>query len=306
MPLTLAIDFDGAAPAASLVVLLNGNDISDRFETLFSIPQRTAVVAEGVWDGLVLPGTNVLDASIDGPGGRVSAVHTFEAVGDPYADEVVSFTPGAGSGFGSPADVLGPPAGLGLFQGSEDVVSLGLSGAIEVRFADNAVADGPGPDFSVFENPFLTIGIGLFTDPPFSEPGRVSVSQDGVQWQTFPCSLSQAESPYHPGCAGVYPVLSDGTPTTPHASIPTLAPPIEDLVGVSILGLTLPEGAGGDGFDLADVGLPWIRYVRIQAAPFLEGPGTDDKAGFDLDALAAVYSVPATDADANGVPDALE
>lgn len=309
MPVTLVIDFDASAPLGSLVVLLNGNDVTGDFEVVFSAAGRTAVAAEHVWDGLVLPGSNTLDASIDGPGGRASVVHTFESLGDPYADEVVAFAPGTGAGFGQtglPGIVLGPPAGFGLFAGSEDVLSLGLSGRIDLRFVDNAVVDGPGPDFTVFENSFLGIGVGLFTDPPFSEPGRVSVSQDGSTWFAFPCNLSPGESPYYPGCAGVYPVLSDGTAATPHASIPTPGPPIEDLVGVSILGLETPAGAGGDGFDLADVGLAWARYVRIDAAPFLEGPPAETKAGFDLDALAAVYSVPATDANENGIPDAVE
>jgi len=134
----------------------------------------------------------------------------------------------------------------------------------------------------------------------------VSVSQDGVVWYTFPCALDLGEAPYHPGCAGVYPVLTDGEAGTPHASVPTLAPPIEDLVGVSVIGLPVPEGSGGDSFDLADVGLSWARFVRVEAAGFVDGPSGPDNAAFDLDGMAAVHSAPATDDDDDGIPDAVE
>ncbi len=75
---------------------------------------------------------------------------------------------------------------------------------------------------------------------------------------------------------------------------------------MSALSLPVVGGAGGDAFDLSDVGLSWARYVRIEAAGFIDGPDGPDNAGFDLDALAAVHSVPATDADENGIPDAVE
>ena len=70
--------------------------------------------------------------------------------------------------------------------------------------------------------------------------------------------------------------------------------------------IPVPYGSGGDSFDLADVGLGWARYVRIEAADHVNGPFGPDNAGFDLDAMVAVNSAPATDADQNGVPDAVE
>src|SRR5439155_1341833 len=73
------------------------------------------------------------------------------------------------------------------------------------ELTDNVVVDGPGPDFTVFENPFLVRG--TTTQPPYAEPGTVSVSADGVHWATFPCALDQP--PYYPGCAGVYPVFAN-------------------------------------------------------------------------------------------------
>ena len=68
-----------------------------------------------------------------------------------------------------------------------------------------------------------------------------------------------------------------------------------------------PGGAGGDSYDLAEVGLGWACYVRIVDPDFATGdPFGATNAGFDLDAVAAVSSAPATDANGNGVPDAVE
>lgn len=220
------------------------------------------------------------------------SIGSARAGGDPYVDSVVTFIPGANGGFNAgslPDIVLGSPVGNGLFLGGLDVVSLGRSGSIELRFDDNVIVDGPGVDFTVFENAFLEIGAGNLTIPPFAEPGRVSVSQDGVEWFAFPCTLDVQSAPYWPGCAGVYPVLSDGTLNTPDATIPTSVP-IEDLVGVSVFTIETPPGSGGDSFDLADVGLGWARFVRIESADFDVSVVGSGNSGFDLDAVVAVNS----------------
>jgi hypothetical protein len=47
--------------------------------------------------------------------------------------------------------------------------------------------------------------------------------------------------------------------------------------------------------------------VRIRDPDFVTGdPFGPTNAGFDVDAVAAVRPAPATDADGNGVPDAVE
>lgn len=311
MPTEIEIDFRQSALVETLEVRLNGNDITDQFSIAPAYNGRRRAKAEFVWGpGFVLPGTNVIEVDVEfDAAGWKSLVRSFEAVGDPYVDDVVSYSVGTDGGFREsllPGVVTGPPDGQGLFEGSLDVFSLGLGGEIVVRFDDNVIVDGAGVDFTVFENSFLERS-GLVTLPPFTEPGRVSVSQDGITWFAFPvCQLSLADSPYHPGCAGVYPVLSNQDPAFPHASVPTTTPPIEDLVGQNVLTLPVPEGAGGDSFDLADVGIGWARYVRIEAAGFVDGPAAAPTAGFDLDAVAAVRSAPATDDDENGIPDAVE
>jgi hypothetical protein len=311
MPTTIVVDFRQSALIETLEVKLNGNDITGLFTVTAPYAGRRSARADFVWGpGFVLPGTNTLEIEVElDAAGLQSLVRTFEAVGDAYADDVDSYLIGTDGGFKQaslPGVVTGPPDGQGLFEGSLDVFSLGLGGEIVMRFDDNVIVDGSGVDFTVFENAFLERS-GLLTLPPFSEPGRVSVSQDGTSWFTFSaCQLVIGDAPYHPGCAGVYPVLSNQDPAFPHASVPTTTPTIEDLVGQNVLTLPVPEGAGGDSFDLADVGLGWARYVRIEGAGFVDGPAASPTAGFDLDAVAAVRSAPATDEDENGIPDAVE
>ena len=181
-----------------------------------------------------------------------------------FATEVVAFTPGTGSVFGQanlPGVVLGPPKGLGDAGGSLDVASLGNGGSITLGFAPSAIVDGPGPDFIVFENPFVIAG----SDPPqvFAELGTVEVSDDGQTFQGFPCTAS--EPPYG-SCAGVHPVYANADTNAINPSDPAVA--------------------GGDAFDLADLGVTHARYVRITDRVDLAGTnGT-----FDLDAVSIVHA----------------
>lgn len=180
---------------------------------------------------------------------------------DLFADEVVSFTPGANAGFGQdsfPCIVLGPPLGKGPTAGSLDVLSLGNAGNIVLKFADVQVVDGPGPDLIVFENPF----------PGWLEPGFVAVSDDGQDWHEWPCEAQNADGGY-PHCAGIHPTLSN--PTN----------------GVSA---NDPAVAGGDAFDFAELGVTQARYVRIRDSGAAHYGGV--AGGFDLDAVAAVHSEP--------------
>jgi hypothetical protein len=214
------------------------------------------------------------------------------ALADPFVDAVVTSSVGTGGGGGDVANVVGPPHGGGAFQGSQHTFSLGLGGSIVLEFQDNVVVDGPGPDLTVFENAFLVRG--ATTGPLFAEPGTVSVSADGVTFQSFPCQITTA--PYYPGCAGVYPVFANADdPGAPSPLVPSTAP-IATLVGVDINTFTPPAGSGGDTFDLAAVGLAVARFVKIEGGQARQGLA--GLAGFDLDAVAAVHSV-----ETAGIPD---
>ncbi|WP_225409987.1 cell surface protein [Stigmatella hybrida] len=182
------------------------------------------------------------------------------AASNPFADRVVSFQPGASAGFGQdlfPGVVLGPPRGEGSSAGSLDVLSLGQQGVIVLEFTDIAVVDGPGVDLIVFENAFAR----------FPETGVVAVSDDGVTWSEFPCDATNRPEGF-PGCAGVKPVFS-------HPDN-----------GISP---TDPTVAGGDGFDLATLGVSRARFVRIRDSGANGYSGTSG--GFDLDAVAVVNGV---------------
>ncbi len=185
-----------------------------------------------------------------------------------FATKVVSFTPGACSGYNAakmPGIVLGAPDGSGATAGSLDVVSLGFEGEIVLSFEPNAIVDGEGPDFVVFENAFQISGDSTKTN---AEPGEVSVSEDGITFTSFPC----ATVPPYEGCAGVSPVLSSKTN------------------GVSPLD---PTVSGGDAFDLKTIGVAHARFVRIRDIGATECPSDPAQklatAGFDLDAVAIIH-----------------
>jgi hypothetical protein len=185
-----------------------------------------------------------------------------------FATGVVSFTPGDCAGFGlarMPRVVLGPPVGAGDGQGGLDVVSLGNGGSIVLSFDPNAIVDGPGVDFIVFENAFFAGGN---PDNPTAEVGEVSVSDDGANWTSFPCTSNRA--PFGT-CAGWHPVYS---------SPKNCISPVD------------PSVAGGDAFDLAKVGVPRARYVRIiDRSMETCSPDPANKLttnGFDLDAISIV------------------
>lgn len=232
---------------------------------------------------------------------------------DPFADGVVSaelLNPNAFRAKELPAIVLGSPKGRGLQWGSADVVSLGAAtcndggasapygGAITLEFRDNDVWDGPGADFTVFENVFYICDEQGVPDPQtrFMEPAIVSASQDGVNWRQFKTDFSPRYDPatgalnlrhpycYNSGFAGVNPVMSNGYSPDP----------------------TDPAVSGGDSFDISELGFPWIRYVRIQSTGnrwLLDGDGdlilhneetgaasrNSEKSGFDLDAVSAIW-----------------
>lgn len=292
MPVAIEIAFDAAADTGTLSVLLNGNDVTGEFTLAPPASGEIVATAAYVWGGFVALGANQIDVSVEVGGSPVLAASSFDTLGDPYADSVISFSQGTNGGYNAgamPGVVLGAPVGGGLTIGALDVVSIGRNGSLVVRFDDNVIVDGPGADFTVFENAFLPFGAGNLTQEPYAEPGRVKVSQNGLDWVEFPCTLAEEAEPYWPGCTGVYPTLATGRPTAPHASIPTTTP-IEDLVGVHSLALEAPPGAGGDSFDLADVGLAWVRFVKVETSNFEARSTSVGQSGPDIDAFAAIHS----------------
>ncbi|RKH40191.1 cell surface protein [Corallococcus sicarius] len=229
----------------------------------------------GDTDDVPLPPFEVVDAGGDTDAGTGADAGTSDAGGDtdagtdagvrpvdPFADRVVSSTFGDQAGFGQdrlPNVVLGPPVGAGQFAGSLDVLSLGKGGTVTLEFTDLLLVDGPGVDLLVFENAFQKVGGDIF-----AETAAVSVSDDGATWYDFACAATDSDGGF-PGCAGTHPVHSSpGSGVSP----------------------TDPAVAGGDGYDLAAVGLTRARFVRLTDTGLNSYGG--NSGGFDLDALAVV------------------
>lgn len=184
-----------------------------------------------------------------------------------WPDAVVEVHYGYGSGFGQdffPENILGPPDSLATpsvpSADPGQILTLGTGGWIILSFQEFGIIDLPGPDFTVFENPF-------YFGPDsasFAETAIVSVSEDGANWTEFPYNPDTYES-----LAGVTPVDGSADPLDPSAS-------------------------GGDTFDLEDIGLSQIFYIKIADADTLV---PDLGPSFDLDAVAALHPGMATRVD---------
>jgi hypothetical protein len=240
-----------------------------------------------------------------------------QATSDCFPDRIVSFLLGTVSSppatnTWQPGIVLGPPGNATPTTGSLSVMSVGHGGVITLEFTDNEIVDGPGPDLIVFENPFFCTVAPLSDADPYSvfaEPAIVEVSEDGVNFTTFPydaSALSQVTSLCTDktllrrliGLFGITPSFT-GNWTIPDD--PLVFDPAAPG-GVS--------GHGGDAFDLATVGLAQARFVRLVDPNLPIGiPGASE--GFDLDAVVAIHSRPIlgaaqTDGDGDGLSDDAE
>lgn len=190
---------------------------------------------------------------------------------DPFVDRVVEFKKGQGGGFNEaklPDIVLGCPHGTGDKIGSAHVLSLGREGSITLEFVDNEVIDGAGVDLLIFENS-IKPGPDVGAVNPGYDLAKVEVSADGLEWKAFAYDTGTRK-----GCAGHLPVYSN--PDTDEGR--EISP-------------TDPLQAGGEGFDIAELGFKVIRFVRITDLG-LSALGGKTTQGFDLDAVAAVHSQP--------------
>ena len=202
-----------------------------------------------------------------------------------YATSVVAFDQGGGGGLFDTSKILGGPQGAGFGAGSLEVLTLGEGGSVVLGF-DVVITDGPGADFSVFENGFLVGGAAVFAELAF-----VEVSTNGTDFARFPTSYGppggalSSDMGSFAGLAGGMPVLADVTvdPTSPFD----------------------PTRSGGEAFDLAElathpsvvsglVDLSEIHFVRlVDVLPYaLDSQGFVIEAGAfggaDFDAVAVL------------------
>jgi len=237
---------------------------------------------------------------------------------DCWPDRLVEWNPVAAnplSLFGAPfvpGTMLGSPGDSVPQQNSLTVASFGFGGSATLAFDDIVIEDRPGPDFIVFENAFFALPLPVTASDDFTvfvEPARVEVSADGVQWTAFPYDATAVAD-----ASGILSVnrelwlrldgLAGVTPTfTGNWTFPNVRDDFDPQGqgGVS--------GAGGDAFDLADIGLTEARFVRITDLDTQNGfPGQGE--GFDLDAIVVLHGRPvapvALDTDGDGLSDMEE
>jgi len=144
----------------------------------------------------------------------------------------------------------------------EEICSLGFGGEIVLGIKDNLIINGEGYDFKIFENVFIN----PINKKYFAEPAVVSVSIDGVNFIEFPYDYNTLV-----GCAGTRPTEKD------------------DTTGFNL------DDKGGNSFDLSDIGLEYIKYIKIKDITELIANDPNHLyydpvlTGFDLDAVVAKY-----------------
>ncbi len=216
---------------------------------------------------------------------------------NPWADHVVSYTPGTGisndwptmipfnnpqTALGSPTRLTSPhPVGTGgavtplnaPFR-ADEIVSIGRGGVLEIRFDEpvtNHAANPFGIDLLVFGNSFF---VGSFFNQDFSfnpagtaaavaaEGGLIEVSADGVNY----VAVSGAAD-------GLFPTNGFADLTDPFAPAAGAVPsnftlpvnPAFDPVGKTYAEILAGYNGSGGGFgvDLTPTGLASISFVRI-------------------------------------------
>ncbi|HVU85802.1 MAG TPA: hypothetical protein VHD36_00675 [Pirellulales bacterium] len=185
--------------------------------------------------------------------------------------------------FGDPTNALGSPVGAST---TTRVVSLGDGGSITLGF-NKPITNGPGSDFAVFENGFLSGGVGQ----AFLELATVAVSSDGVNFFTFP-AVSETQTTTQVGGFGLLDASN-----------------LYDLAGKYIAGY-------GTGFDLSELAnvSPLLNVNDITQVKITDVVGSIDpqygtkdslgnlindpwttpfnSSGFDLNAVGVINQVP--------------
>jgi hypothetical protein len=181
------------------------------------------------------------------------------ASASPLPEAVHSFDPGTGAGFGQehfPANVLtGPDGGENpptVPQASPtQLLSLGEGGSIVLDFGGEPITDGAGADFIVFENVFVNLANGA----PFVEAAIVAAGNDPLALVEFPFRF---EPPPGWDSANPYAIpFTEDNYIGLAGTRPTLVTPTNGIDPAD------PALAGGNAFDLADIGIASARYVRI-------------------------------------------
>ncbi len=208
-----------------------------------------------------------------------------------YATSVLQYNQGTGSGIFVQTNILGAPSGGGLTGGSLDVLTLGLGGDVTVGFS-TTIVNGPGVDFTVFENGFEF--------PPgfvFTELAHVEVSTDGVNFARFPSTYQGPQGPFSSFTTFAY-----GSSINLAGGLPVVTNP-----GINNVSPFNPVYSGGDSFDLSDLishplvtagtvdlnQINFVRLVDVDGGVDTDSAGNliwDSTSSADIDAVAVLNS----------------
>lgn len=197
-------------------------------------------------------------------------IFTLYLKSNTFIDTVYSFNPGEGMNTGQsseyfPMNIFGAPSTIATKYIAEtrpeEILSLGLDGEIVIGLKNNFIINQQGIDFIIFENCFVN----QFTNKEFAEPAKVAVSKDGINYIEFPYNIDSLS-----GLAGVTPTIGNQDPFNYPA-------------------------CGGNGFDLNDVSIDTIKYIKIidvskEILSNKKHKNYDPTiSGFDLDAISILH-----------------
>jgi hypothetical protein len=182
------------------------------------------------------------------------------------------------------------------------ITTLNTGQQVTVKF-DHQVMDDPqnpyGVDFLVFGNAFFVGASGFVSDATnmnkymlsssgsvFAENMKISVSQDGTNWYTY------NNGPYGDSMFPTNGYLWDSANARWTDTESDYTKPVNPALKAAdfaaksaAAAIAMYEGsAGGTGFDLAESGLPWIQYIKVE--------GVSGFSGGEIDGFSDVAAVP--------------
>lgn len=239
----------------------------------------------------------------------VALLASVAVASDPWADSIVSYTPGLNPAGGAidPASALGEPARFSPHPDPQfasvvspfspaylptHIVSMGAGGSLVVGFAEPVTNDPANPfgiDLLVFGNAMLEDAAwpsGVATGNIFAGNGVIEVSGNGSDWHLVPSVVADA----------AYPTLGYSDAISGYANAPGAQPtdftrPVDPAFTFAA-GMTMTDiraayagSGGGAGVDIGLLGLPSISFVRISNP-------TGEFGTVEIDGFADVTPVP--------------
>jgi len=239
----------------------------------------------------------------------VQILFTTNAIADPWADKVRNYAPGVGAApdyiadptvaLGAPERVTGEVTPFGPFIGdvtmfnspfgTNEIISIGAGGSLELEFTDPIVDDPAHPfgvDLIVFGNAFFTDDFampGTVVAGIAADPALVELSQNGMDW--FPVSMPADALFPTQGFVDAAPFGGDPSGTIATDFLKPIDPSltINDFLGLDYAAaLALYDGSGGGApIDIAETGLASASFLRISLP-------SDASFNAEIDAVAAV------------------